>query len=59
MARALEDLKVMEFRTRQRLSAVLLRHGRGVYRGKSWRTQAHFRWLEAQRFDRPVPQVVF
>lgn len=30
MARALEDPKVMEFRTRQRLRAVLLRHGRGL-----------------------------
>ena len=48
----------MEFKSRQRLGAFLLRHGR-VYDGKSRWTQAHFRWLEEQRFDHAVQQVVF
>ena len=48
----------MELKTRQRLGAFLLRHSR-VYDGKSRWTQAHFRWLEQQRFDHAVQQVVF
>ena len=48
----------MEVKTRQRLGAFLLRHGR-VYHGKSRWTQTHFRWLEEQKFDFPVQQVVF
>ena len=53
-----EDMKAMELKGRQRLGAFLLRHGR-VYDGKSRWTQAHFRWLEQQRFDHAVQQVVF
>ena len=58
LTRAREDMKAMEVRTRQRLGAFLLRHGR-VYDGKSRWTQAHFRWLEEQKFDFPVQQTVF
>ena len=58
LTRAREDMKAMEVRARQRLGAFLLRHGR-VYHGKSRWTQAHFRWLEEQKFDFPVQQVVF
>ena len=58
LTRAREDMKAIEQKARQRLGAFLLRHDR-IYRGKSRWTQAHFRWLEDQRFDRPVQQVVF
>ena len=58
LTRAREDMKAIEQKARQRLGAFLLRHDR-IYRGKSRWTQAHFRWLENQRFGRPVQQVVF
>ena len=59
LTRAREDMKAIELKARQRLGAFLLRHDR-VYRGgKSRRTQQHFRWLEEQKFEHPVQQVVF
>lgn len=57
LTRAREDMKAIELKARQRLGAFLLRHGQ-VYGGKSKWTQAHFRWLEAVRFDHPVQQIV-
>ena len=59
LTRAREDMKAMELKARQRLGAFLLRHGRVYSAGRSRWTQAHFRWLEAQRFEQPVQQVVF
>lgn len=59
LTRAREDMKAMELKARQRLGAFLLRHGRVYAEGKSRWTQAHFRWLEAQRFDSPIQQQVF
>ena len=59
LTRAREDMKAIELKARQRLGAFMLRHGR-VYRGgKSRWTQKHFRWLEEQKFEHPVQQVVF
>ena len=58
LTRAREDMKALELKARQRLGAFLLRHGR-VYGGKSRWTQAHFRWLEQQRFDLALQQTVF
>ena len=58
LTRAREDMKAMELKARQRLGAFLLRHGR-VYEGRCRWTQAHSRWLEGQRFEHPVQQVVF
>jgi len=58
LTQAREDMKSLELKARQRLGAFLLRHGR-VYRGgKSRWTQAHWRWLEAVKFDTPVQQIV-
>jgi transposase len=57
LTRAREDMKSLELKARQRLSAFLLRHGK-VYTGKSRWTQAHWRWLEGVKFDRPVQQLV-
>ncbi len=50
LTRAREDMKAMELKARQRLGAFLLRHGRVYTSGKSRWTQAHFGWLEEQRF---------
>ena len=58
LVRCREDLKQMHRQARQRLSGFLLRHGR-VYGGGSKGTQAHARWLEQQRFDSRVQQIVF
>lgn len=57
LTRAREDMKSLELKSRQRLGAYLLRHGR-IYAGKSRWTQAHFRWLETVKFDSPLQQIV-
>ena len=59
LVRAREDLKGVELRMRQRLSAFLLRHERVYRAGRSRWTQTHARWLEAQAFDHPAQQIVF
>ena len=58
LERCREDFKHAERRVRQRLTSFLLRHGRH-YGGRSRWSQAHFRWLETQRFDHPAQQIVF
>ena len=59
LTRAREDMKALELKARQRLGTLLMRHGR-VYRGgKSRWTLSHFRWLEEQKFEHPVQQVLF
>jgi len=58
LTRAREDMISLQQKARQRLSAFLLRHGR-VYPGKCRWTKGHFLWLEAQRFELPVQQIVF
>ena len=58
LTRAREDMKHFQRQAKQRLLAFLLRHGKR-YGGKSNWTQAHFRWLEAVKFDHPVQQIVF
>ena len=58
LTRAREDMLSMQQKARQRLSAFLLRHER-VYPGRCRWTKSYFRWLEEQRFDLPVQQIVF
>lgn len=58
LTRAREDMKAIELKARQRLGAFLLRHGKIYKAGKSRWTQAHWRWLEAVKFDSPIQQVV-
>lgn len=58
LTRAREDMKSLELKARQRLGAFLLRHGRVYREGTSRWTQAHWRWLEAVKFDTPVQQIV-
>ena len=59
LTRAREDIKAIELKARQRLGAFLLRHGRVYRSGKSRWTQQHFRWLEEQKFEHPMQQLVF
>lgn len=58
LTRAREDMKGLQLKAKQRLSAFLLRYGKS-YGGKSNWTQAHFRWLETVKFTQPVQQIVF
>ncbi len=57
LSRAREDAKSVERQLRQRLGAFLLRHGR-IYPGRRPWTAAHWKWLDAQRFERPAQQLV-
>ena len=57
LTRAREDMKGMELKARQQLSAFLLRHG-CHYGGKTRWSKAHFNWLESLRFPRDWQQVV-
>ena len=58
LTRAREDMKSLQLKAKQRLSAFLLRYGKS-YGGKSNWTQAHFRWLEEVKFTHPLQQAVF
>ena len=58
LIRAREDMKGIELRARQRLGAFLLRHGRVYAGGRARWTQAHFRWLEAQKLENRTQQIV-
>jgi len=57
LVRCRGDFKSAERRAKQRLGAFLLRHGKSYSRPSRW-TQAHFRWLQQQKFERPAQQVV-
>lgn len=58
LTRAREDVKGLQLKARQRLTAFLLRYGKS-FGGKSHWTQAHFRWMEGLKFAHPVQQIVF
>lgn len=58
LTRAREDMKHLQRQAKQRLLAFLLRHS-VRYAGKSNWTLAHYRWLEAVKFEQPVQQIVF
>jgi transposase len=57
LARAREQVRVDLMRCRHRLSKLLLRHGR-VWDASTW-TQAHRRWLGAQRFEHVNTELAF
>jgi transposase len=57
LARARDQLRGDLMRARHRVSKLLLRHGR-VYEGSAW-TQAHGRWLAAQRFAYPSTELAY
>jgi transposase len=52
LVRARAALMADRRRAQQRITAMLLRHGR-AWRGTSW-TQAHERWIAGQRFGEPA-----
>ena len=58
LCRARSDLVQDRQRARQRLSALLLRHGR-IWRGGTTWTYRHFEWLATQRFEEPGVQATF
>jgi transposase len=53
LVRARAALLADRKRAQQRLTAMLLRHGR-VWRSGSYWTQAHERWIAGQRFEEPA-----
>lgn len=57
LVRARADFKHAERKARQQLGAFLLRHGRHWSR-RCW-TQAHFVWLDGQRFERDGQEWAF
>lgn len=58
LSRAREQVRADLGRARQRVSKLLLRYGR-VYEGGSTWTQAHRRWLAAQRFEEPPSELAY
>ena len=58
LSRARGDFKLIDKQLRQRLGALLLRHDKRFGGRKNW-TQAHFRWLETQRFEQPASQLAY
>src|ERR1041385_463220 len=52
LVRARAALMADRRRAQQRITAMLLRHGR-AWRGTSW-TEAHERWIAGQRFGEPA-----
>jgi transposase len=53
LVRARAALLADRKRAQQRITAMLMRHGRVWRSGSSW-TQAHQRWIAGQRFDEPA-----
>jgi transposase len=58
LTRAREELKRVELQLKQRLAALLLRHGKKYTSGKRKWTQRYYRWLSDVRMDFPVQQIV-
>jgi transposase len=58
LMRARESLRRDLFRARQRVSKLLLLHGR-VYPDKTTWTTRHRRWLASQRFDQAATELAF
>ncbi|NIN61859.1 MAG: IS110 family transposase [Gammaproteobacteria bacterium] len=57
LTRAREDAKSVERKAKQRVLAFLLRHGHR-YGGKSYWSNAHFRWISKLRFPHPAQHIV-
>jgi len=58
LVRSREDAVHAQRRARQQLNAFLLRHGRRYEQGQKW-TVRFFRWLDRQRYDDAVAEMVF
>lgn len=57
LSRLREDLKTHERHVKQQISAFLLRNGRFFPEKSRW-TAKHDAWIDSQRFDQPLHQVV-
>jgi transposase len=58
LVRCRDDLRRDVLRWRHRVLKLLARHGRTYLAGRNW-SQAHWRWIRAQRFDQPPLQRAF
>lgn len=58
LVRCREDAREDGRRDKHRVLKFLLRHGRIYDQGRHW-TEAHWRWLRAQRFEQPMTHGVF
>jgi transposase len=58
LVRAREDLVIDRRRSRQRLSAFLLRHGQVFRDGDAW-TNKHLEWLTSRRFEDAAVQATY
>jgi transposase len=58
LLRAREDLLIDRRRARQRLSAMLLRHGQVFRDGDPW-TNKHLQWLTSRRFENRAVQATY
>jgi hypothetical protein len=56
LTRTREDVKYAEIRARQRVQALLLRHGRRYPRRSAW-SVSYWRWLSERCFDHPARQI--
>ncbi len=57
LTRAREDAKAVERKAKQRILALLLRHGHR-YAGRSPWSRAHFRWISDIKMPHPAQQIV-
>ena len=57
LSRLREDLKTHERHVKQQISAFFLRNGRFFPEKSRW-TAKHYAWIDSQRFDQPLQQVV-
>ncbi|HKW90966.1 MAG TPA: transposase [Methylomirabilota bacterium] len=53
LTRCRDDVRADVIRWRHRVLKLLARHGRVYQAGKNW-SQAHWRWIRAQRFEDPA-----
>lgn len=58
LIRCRDDVRRDVLRWRHRVLKLLARHGRTYLAGKNW-SQAHWRWIRSQQFDRPPLQRAF
>ena len=58
LVRCRDDLRRDVLRWRHRVLKLMTRHGRAYLTGRNW-SEAHWRWIRAQRFDQPALQRAF
>lgn len=58
LVRCRDDLRRDVLRWRHRVLKLMTRHGRAYLMGRNW-SEAHWRWIRAQRFEEPALQRAF